>query len=94
MLFALLTPEVERGSRGLEAVFAQPDIWRSPSLHRMIYEVVLFGQLAPEVFSDPERWQVATAHRLPRGINAFSSAAPPSRNLTAMRETASIFFRT
>ena len=62
MSFALSTLEVEWGSRGLEAVFAQPVIKLSPKIHRMIYEVVRFGQLAPEVLSDPERWQVATAH--------------------------------
>ena len=65
MSFALSTLEVEWASRGLEAVFVQPGIWRSPKFHRLIYEVVRFGQLAPEVLSDPKRWQVAAAHRLP-----------------------------
>jgi predicted NAD/FAD-binding protein len=48
MSFALSTPEVEWGSRGLSAVFAQPGLWRSPQFLRMLSEVVAFGRQAPE----------------------------------------------
>ena len=74
--FALSTLEVEWGSRGLDDVFVQPGIWRSPNFHRLIYEVVRFGQLAPEILSDPEQWQVAAAHRLPGSTRAPARPRP------------------
>ena len=76
--FALSTLEVEWASRGLEAVLVQPGIWRSPKFHRLIYEVVRFGQLAPEVLSDPKRWQVAAAHRLPGGSTRAPARPRPA----------------
>ena len=39
MSFALSTPEVEWGSRGLSAVFAQPGLWRSPQFLRMLSDL-------------------------------------------------------
>ena len=42
MSFALSTPEVEWGSRGLSAIFAQPGLWRSPKFLLMIWEVIAF----------------------------------------------------
>ena len=53
MSFALSTPGVEWGSRGLSAIFAQPGSSRSPRFLRMIYEVTAFGRQAPEVLRDP-----------------------------------------
>ena len=40
MSFALSTPEVEWGSRGLAAIFAQPGLWRSPKFLLMVWDVV------------------------------------------------------
>ena len=49
MSFALSTPEVEWGSRGLGAVFATPGSARSPRFIKMLAEVVRFGRGAEEV---------------------------------------------
>ena len=43
MSFALSTPEVEWGSRGLSAIFAQPGLCRSPKFLLMIWEVIAFS---------------------------------------------------
>ena len=55
MSFALSTPDVEWGSRGLSAIFAQPGLWRSPKFLLMVWEVIAFGRQAPEVLLDPKR---------------------------------------
>ena len=57
MSFALSTPEVEWGSRGLSAIFAQPGLWRSPKFLLMIWEVIAFGRQAPEVLSGDAKWE-------------------------------------
>ena len=56
MSFALSTPDVEWGSRGLSAIFAQPGLWHSPKFLLMIWEVIAFGRQAPEVLADA-RWE-------------------------------------
>ena len=57
MSFALSTPEVEWGSRGLAAIFAQPGLWRSPKFLLMVWEVIAFGRQAPEVLSGDAKWE-------------------------------------
>ena len=57
MSFALSTPEVEWGSRGLSAIFAQPGLWRSPKFLLMVWEVIAFGRQAPEVLSGDAKWE-------------------------------------
>ena len=59
MSFALSTPDIEWGSRGLDAIFAQPGAARSPKFLKMLYEVIRFGKQAPEVLTD-DKWATAT----------------------------------
>ena len=54
MSFALSTDDVEWGSLGLKAVFAQKKNLVSPSFLNMIREILKFGKRAPEVL-DPSK---------------------------------------
>jgi len=60
MSFALSTPEVEWGSRGLGAVFATPGSSTSPKFLTMLRDIVAFGRQAPEVLAPPEKWEGVT----------------------------------
>ena len=57
MSFALSTPELEWGSRGLEGVFATPGSARSPRFLKMLGEVIRFGNACTEVLDDAETWE-------------------------------------
>ena len=75
MSFALSTPDVEWGSRGLGAVFATPGSARSPRFIRMLAEVVRFGRGAEEVLRG-EAWADASLgdYLRRRGYSHFFAA--------------------
>ena len=88
MSFALSTDDVEWGSLGLGAVFAQKKNLVSPSFLNMIREILKFGKRAPEVL-DPSKSAKYEAMTLgeypprtgtPRSLLTTTSSpcAPPS----------------
>ena len=84
MSFALSTDDVEWGSLGLGAVFAQKKNLVSPSFLNMIREILKFGKRAPEVLdpSKSAKYEAITLgeYLAENGYSTLSSPQTPQRD--------------